>query len=107
MMYHLKFSLTGGASCSDGCSSGFCPSGKCPSAAIVSVPSLCMRFDCEWTALVLREVLDQLGDSVANREVDQVEVSSEDEDGDEDDRGGRLHLGARGRDHLAHLGADV
>src|SRR5438270_7954630 len=104
MMYHLKFSLTGGASCSVGCS----PSGFC--AAVFSCSTaMCMPFGAsvsvlnDRSCLVLRKVGDQPREALADNKVDDLKVGREDEHRrDYDDRGCLYFLLGR-RDNLAHL----
>src|ERR1700685_3184727 len=100
MMYHLKFSLTGGASCSVGCSPpGSCASGICSSTAM----SLCLlraSLSCYRAfaapacgpegGLTGGEVMDELRDSLANHVIHQCEVSRKDEDRHNHDGGGGL-----------------
>src|ERR1019366_3079462 len=119
MMYHLKFSLTGGASCSVGCSPpGSCASGICSSTAMVRAPSSSICVDFFWCVssarreldswlLVFGEVLNQPGDALPEHVIGHCKVSGEDEHGDDYDRGGGLDLGAGRCDHLAHLAAHV
>src|ERR1019366_8863551 len=57
--------------------------------------------------LALREVVNQLRDTLADNEIHQCEVSGEDEHSDDDDGGRGLDLRARGRNYLAHLAAHV
>src|SRR5277367_2202299 len=118
MIYHLKFSLTGGASCSEDGSPaafapGFCSSGFCSSAAIVVPFSRIVYFSLPLFArkcqifLVLGQAVQQCLDRPADNIVHQPEVRGEDEDSHKNNDRGRLHLGARGGDHLAHLAAYV
>src|ERR1039457_3651241 len=106
MMYHLKFSLTGGASCSVGCSPpGSCASGVCSSTAMLGVPSSCIVLSASF--LVLGQIMNQLCDAVAEYIVSDGKEGGEDEHADQDNRGGGYHLGAGGADHFAHLAAHV
>src|ERR1700679_1459835 len=101
MMYHLKFSLTGGASCSAGCSPPeSCASGICSSTAMMSVPSSCI-------CLALRKIVDQRGHAMADHRVHQEEISGKDEDRKNDNRGRRDDLSTGGRNPLAHLAAHI
>src|ERR1700733_2653110 len=108
MMYHLKFSLTGGASCTVGCPpSGFTASGFCSSTAIV-MPSSCIAY-VYWCCrgLVLGQFMQHSLDRAAEDGVHQPEVRGEDEDRNEDGDGRRLYLFARRADDFTHLAADV
>src|ERR1700757_197713 len=112
MMYHLKFSLTGGASCSAEESPWrFCSSGFCSSAAM-AVPF--SRIVCFFLPALLEICLVVLGhmaqhvlDRPANGVVHHPEIGGEDEDGNEDHHRRRLNFCARRGDHLAHLAAHV
>src|SRR5580698_979511 len=102
MMYHLKFSLTGGARCSVGSpaafASGFCSSGFCSVAAMV-VPFARIRLllstglagNAKFCCLVvLGQTMEQSFDCPPDNIVHQPEVRGEDEDCDENDDRGRL-----------------
>src|ERR1035441_7947100 len=104
MMYHLKFSLTGGASCSAGCSPpGSCASGICSSTAMVSVPFFCIVLSTSF--LVLGQEFNQPGDALSEDVVGYSKVRGEDEYGYQDDRGGGYNLGPGWADDFAHLAA--
>src|ERR1700678_3698309 len=95
MMYHLKFSLTGGASCSVGSPvalavSGFCSSGFSVAVIVVSF-SRFIRFsllalpgNSQTALVVLGQTVQQGFNGPADDVVHQPEVRREDEDGDED-----------------------
>src|SRR4051812_39976190 len=108
MMYHLKFSFTGGASCSDGCSPlGCCSSGTCSSTAMRMPLGVSMPAASAGSCLVLGKVRDQPRDTLADNEIDDLKIRGEDEHRcDHDDRG-RADLFSGGCNDLAHLAPDV
>src|ERR1700733_10465424 len=118
MMYHLKFSLTGGGSRPVGgaapavAPSGFCSSGFCSSAAMVVPFSrvICFSLLLYWkllNLLVFSEAMQQGLNSAANDVIHQPEVCSEDKDRHKNDDRGGLNLGPCRPNHLAHLTAHV
>src|SRR5882757_4154785 len=112
MMYHLKFSLTGGSSVSVGAVSATSPPAVCStvsspcsgisSSAMVSFSSEA-KSSIPLPALVLGQFVQQCANCVANNVVDSPEVRRKQKHSYDDHRRGGAHLGRRRRPYLAQL----